>query len=301
VNKMQEKDRNKGSGILGVIILTLLILNTIFWTPLILIFAVLKFIMPIPVLRSFITRILTGIAILWMKYNNTGVERVIGVKIDCEMPEGLSRDKWYLLVPNHQSWIDIVILQKLFTGKIPVPKFFLKSQLIWVPVLGIAWWALDYPFMKRYSKQFIEKNPHLKGRDMEKTVKACEKYKNIPVTVINFVEGTRYTEEKAEKQNSPYKHLLKPKAGGIGYVFTAMGDYLDSILSVTIIYPENSSRKLWDFMSGRMKNFRVIIDEIEVTDDLKGNYMMDDAYRMHIQSWVNDLWEQKDKYFMKKG
>ena len=120
--------------------------------------------------------------------------------------DGLARHEWYLMTSNHQSWADILVLQKVTNRRVPSLKFFLKQELIWVPLLGLAWWALDFPFMKRYSRAQLEKRPELKGKDMETTRKACEKYAHYPVSVMNFFEGTRFTEEKHRQQNSPYRH-----------------------------------------------------------------------------------------------
>ncbi len=290
---------NRGSALLGTTVLFLLVFNTLFWFPFILVLSLFKLLIPIKFVRKFINFTLDNIAQLWVYYNSAGIKKIIGIEVDTDIPSGLSREKWYLIISNHQSWIDIVILQSIFTGKIPMPKFFLKSQLKWVPVLGLAWWALDYPFMKRYSKKLLEKKPHLKGKDMENTIRACNKFRDMPVSIINFVEGTRYSEKKSILQNSPFRHLLKPKSGGIGYVFTIMGEYLTGVLNVTIVYPENSSKKLWDFMCGRIKYFKVYIEEIPFTDNLKGNYLEDDNYKSEIQNWINEIWQRNDSHFKK--
>ena len=81
--------------------------------------------------------------------------------------EHLRRDGRYLVLANHQSWVDIVVLQDVFNRRIPFLKFFLKQQLIWVPVLGLAWWALDFPFMRRYTREELERHPEWRGRDVE--------------------------------------------------------------------------------------------------------------------------------------
>jgi 1-acyl-sn-glycerol-3-phosphate acyltransferase len=203
---------------------------------------------------------------------------------------------WYFVISNHQSWSDIVILQAVFNGKIPFLKFFLKQELKWVPLLGIAWWGLDFPFMKRYSADFIKKNPHLKGKDIEITKKACEKFNIMPVSVMNFIEGTRFTEKKHERQKSPYKNLLKPKSGGAGFVFTAMGNIINSIVNVTIKYPEKDTN-FWHFLCGRITKVELFIERIAVTDDLIGDYVSDPQYQERFKVWINDLWERKDKVF----
>ena len=75
---------------------------------------------------------------------------------------------------------------------------------------------------KKVTKKVLKKKPHLVSRDLERTKMACEKFKDFPVTILNFLEGTRFTTEKKIKQNSPYTNLLKPKVGGFAYALAAM-------------------------------------------------------------------------------
>ena len=160
----------------------------------------------------FFDTVLNSISHFWIRGNNTALMLTRKITWLVRGTDTLEKNKWYLVISNHQSWTDIVVLQKILYGRVPFIKFFLKKELIWVPVLGMAWWALDFPFMKRYSREFLEKNPHLRGKDIEITKKACAKFRHMPVSVMNFVEGTRFTGEKHNRQNSPYRNLLKPKS-----------------------------------------------------------------------------------------
>lgn len=277
----------------GAISLLMLAANTIVMCMPLFIFAILKFIIPIDGWRRFCTKILNGIANTWVWNNNTLVAMTKRIRWDVRGLEDLRRDNWYLVVSNHQSWLDIVVLQKVMHRKIPFLKFFLKKELIYVPLLGIAWWALDFPFMKRYSKDFLRKKPHLKGKDLETTKKACQKFKTIPVSVMNFVEGTRFTCEKKNKQQSPYKNLLKPKAAGMAFVLGAMGEQLDKILNVTIVYP-NGYKSLWDFLCGKIKEIKVNVETLPIKKDILGDYSEDDEYRKKFQDWLNTMWSEKD-------
>ena len=203
-------------------------------------------------------------------------------------------DKWSVILVNHQSWVDILVLIKVFYRKIPPYKFFIKKQLLWMPLMGPCFWALDYPIMERYSKEFLEKNPHLRGKDLEATRKACEKYKYLPVTIINFPEGTRFTPEKQKKRHSRYRHLLNPKAGGTSLVLYAMGNMLENIIDVTITYPEKVPG-LWDFFCGRIRRIIVDAKRMDMQPQLSGNYSTDMAYKKYFQKWLNRLWEEKDQ------
>lgn len=203
------------------------------------------------------------------------------------------------MISNHQSWVDILVLQRIFNRKIPFLKFFLKKELIWVPFLGLCWWALDFPFMRRYTKSFLAKNPHLKGKDLETTRNACEKFQYKPVSVMNFIEGTRITPQKHARQKSPFEKLLKPRAGGIAFVLSAMGHQLHKLVNVTIHYPDGIPT-YWDFVCGKVKKIHV---EVAVTPvaDLFNNNVFNDGYfddpqqRARFQQWLNQVWQHKDQ------
>ena len=278
----------------GVITFLYLAGNTMFWCMFLLLATVFKAIVPVDGWRHFWGRISNRIATAWVMFNNLGILLTKTTEWEARGLEDLRMNGWYLVISNHQSWLDIVVLQKVFARRIPFLKFFLKQQLIWVPLLGQAWWALDFPFMKRYSREYLKKYPERKGKDLETTRRACAKFKQIPVTVMNFVEGSRFTMEKAKDQRSPYSRLLKPKAAGIAFVLGAMGEQLSSILNVTIDYP-GGEKSLWAFMCGRVRRIRVVVETIPITPELLGDYFQDKDYQERFQLWVNNLWDQKER------
>lgn len=228
-----------------------------------------------------------------MYCNNLFIDLLKKVEYKVQGIETLAIDEWYLVMANHQSWVDIIVLQKIFHNRIPFVKYFLKRELIWVPILGLAWWAMDYPFMKRYSAEFIKKYPHLKGKDLEMTRRYCEKFKDKPTSIINFVEGTRFTNEKHKRQNSPYRHLLKPKSGGISFVLSAMGEYINKIIDVTIVYPDGAE-SLWSFLCSSRTQIHVQINVFPIDQGIIGDYFNDEAFRDNFQKWINNLWSKKD-------
>ncbi len=256
--------------------------------------ALVKFLIPIKKVRVVTDYILNMISTYWISVNGIISSTLTNTKWEVNDFGTLKMKEWYLVISNHQSWVDILVLQKIFNKKIPFIKFFIKKQLLFVPILGFAWWALDFPTMRRYKREEIEKNPKLKGKDLEETKKACERFKNIPVSIMNFVEGTRFTKEKHKKQNSPFKHLLKPKAGGIAFVLSAMGGNLNKILDVTISYPTKKVT-FWDYMAGKVDKIKVNVKLRDITHDLIGDYFNDSEFKKSFQSWLNDIWEEKDK------
>jgi 1-acyl-sn-glycerol-3-phosphate acyltransferase len=278
---------------IGTFAFTLLVMNTVFCALMLFPMAGVKFLMPTKGAKKAVSAILNELGLGWIARNN--LIMAITKRINWEVTglEGLDPNGWYLVISNHQTWVDIFVLQKVMHRKIPFLKFFLKKELIWVPIMGPAWWALEFPFMKRYSKEFLKKNPHLEGKDTEITIKACERFKDIPISVMNFVEGTRFTRAKHDKQQSPFRHLLRPKAGGIAFVLYAMGKYLNQIANVTIIYPEGP-KTFWKFLCSRECDVRVHVEMLPVTHDLLGDYEKDPAFKDSFQDWLNRLWSAKD-------
>ena len=278
----------------GTLSFLVYVVNTLFWIIPILIFSLLKAILPIAPWQKAMSYLLDNSATGWVGVNTLNQKLFLSTQIEVKGLEGISQKDWYLVVSNHQSWVDILVLQRLLNGKIPFLKFFLKKELIYVPVLGLAWWALDFPFMKRYSQAFLKKNPHLIGSDIETTRKACAKFKHKPVSVMNFIEGTRFTDAKHSKQNSPFDHLLRPKAGGIAFVLDAMGEYLQKLVNVTIYYP-NGIPTFADFIFGRVKRVVVDIKVTPIDKKICGDYFNDKEFKQNFQRWVNELWLDKDQ------
>lgn len=289
----------KISGVMrGVLSLVFYTVNTLFWSSLILTLSVLKLFIPDGNFKNRYRRVLNAMAGCWISVNSFNQKLLGATTMTVYGDRGLDTKGKYLVLANHQSWVDILVLQRIFHRKIPFLKFFIKKELFWFPFLGQTWWALDFPFMKRYSKQLLQKKPHLKGKDLEITKKACQKFRTTPVSIMNFVEGTRFTPVKHEKQQSPYQNLLKSKAGGIGYVMGAMGDQLNAILDVTIVYPKGL-KSFWAFVCGSIREVRVNVRKLPVTPDLIGNYSEDKSYQERFQRWLNHLWEEKDRGIQK--
>ncbi|PZQ16561.1 MAG: acyltransferase [Rhodanobacter denitrificans] len=256
--------------------------------------ALLKVALPVAPWRRGLSRALVAVAESWIAVNSALMATLGGTRIEVDGLDGLRRDEWYLVLCNHQSWVDIPVLQSVFNRRIPFMRFFLKRELIWVPVLGLAWWALDFPFMRRYSRAELERRPELRGKDIEATRQACERYRDLPVSVMNFVEGTRFTPAKHAGSGSPYRHLLPPRAGGVAFVLETMGDLMQAVLDVTVVYPQGRP-SVTDLLSGRVRRVRVVVRRLAVPiDRLDGGYERDPQARARFQAWINELWRDKD-------
>ncbi|MCM2280925.1 MAG: acyltransferase [Bdellovibrionaceae bacterium] len=285
---------------LGVVTFACLVLNTLFWGLLIYLVLPLKIFAPTPAFCRRVTRVMVQFGESWIAINCLGLAwlhriewRVSG--LETVVPADSTGAKSYLVIANHRSWVDIVVLQKIFNRRIPFLRFFLKSQLLYVPILGGAWWALDFPFMKRHSREVLARHPEKRAEDYESVRRAGKRFRGTPVSVLNFLEGTRWTAEKQAAQGSPYRYLLPPKAGGLAFVMEAMGDQFDAILDVTIHYSQ-ATVSLWDLLSGQIRRIDVHVRSIPVPQDLfSGRYLEDALVRDRVQTWVRSLWLEKDR------
>jgi 1-acyl-sn-glycerol-3-phosphate acyltransferase len=286
--------QRSGSTIKGVVTITLMAINVVFWCTLLFTVALLKAVVPVGAWRRWTSRGMTAIAEAWIGTNNAIFRLMGSLPLDTRGLEGLSIREWYLVVSNHRSWVDILVLQAVFNRRIPFLKFFLKQQLIWVPFLGLAWWAIDITFMRRHSPENLEKHPEKRGEDLDVTRRACEKFRLIPTSVMNFVEGTRFTERKHAAFKSPYRHLLPPRPGGTSFVLSAMGGMLHSMLDVTIAYT-GQTPTFWDLCCGRLGTVTVDIRRRPIDERMAaGDYAGDPAFRARFKEWLAGLWTEKD-------
>jgi 1-acyl-sn-glycerol-3-phosphate acyltransferase len=273
--------------VLGALVALTVALSTTLLFSLMIPLALLKLVVPWTPLRRLADHGLNALATLWITINSGWMALVGRTRWDVRGLEGLNPRGWYLVVSNHQSWVDILVLQRTLSRRIPFLKFFLKRQLIYVPVIGLAWWALDFPFMHR-------KGGAAGREDLERTRAACEKFKRVPTSVINFLEGTRNTPAKHAAQQSPYRHLLKPKVGGVAIALATLGDRFDALLDVTIVYPDGPPT-FWQLLSGQVRQVVVDIRRQPIPAALTaGDYATDPAMRGQVQDWINGLWRDKD-------
>ena len=236
----------------------------------------------------------------WINSNNAMIDNILPRKDwRISLPDDIHIKGKYLLMSNHQSWVDTSIVQYISENRLPLTRFFTKFELIYIPVIGQAFYFLDFPMMRRHSKEAIAKNPALKGKDIEEAKRACALLKGKPFTLLNYLEGTRFTPSKRDKQQSPYRHLLKPRAGGLSLAISALGDDIDGILDMTIVYPDGVPT-YGDLWKGNIKRLGVDVRHIKMPDDLfaavqNGGYETDEAIKAEMFDWVEQIWQQKDK------
>ncbi|GEA13512.1 acyltransferase [Alteromonas sp. KUL49] len=280
------------SPLVFVVHTTLQIANLALWGGLVIIFGLIKLLPLGQKVRLFWNGLMHAFMFSFGKVSVFFIRVFNAVDIECAVHGELSKNKWYLIIANHLSYLDIVLLIEFAANRIPAPKFFLKKELIWLPFVGLAAWALDMPFMQRYTRAYLEKHPEKRGKDLETTKASCEKFRTVPTTVINFVEGTRFTEQKHLAKQSPYQHLLPPKAGGVSFTMGAMGHLFTNVLDISLLYPENKKHPMMAMLSGTMT--KIIID-VNVTPVPETQVVESGpTAREQIQKWLNNLWKNKD-------
>ncbi|WP_165309933.1 acyltransferase [Vibrio ziniensis] len=273
----------------------LVIVNTTICSVAICFIAIVKLLLPTQKWKAYATQMADKAMWLWATVNARLLAVSNPVQWDIEGGEDLKKAGWYLLISNHLSWTDIVVLCAVFKDRIPMPKFFLKQQLLYVPFMGMACWALDMPFMRRYSREYLLRHPEKRGEDLKTTRRSCEKFKFHPTTVVNYVEGTRFNPKKQKSTRSSYQHLLPPKSGGIAYTLAAMGEQFESIIDVTLAYPDNVDKPFRDILMGRMQRIVVRVRVLPVDENVSGDYFNDKPYKRQFQQWLGDVWQDKDE------
>ena len=208
--------------------------------------------------------------------------------------EKYDMNKWYMAMSNHQSWADIFVLLTVANKKIPLLKFFMKKELWWIPFVFLANKTLNMPFVNRHSKKAIEKDPSLRTKDYENTLKSCKRFLRAPSTIFSYAEGTRFTSEKHKAQNSKYKNLLQPKIGGMATALSAMPE-IDTLINFSVVY-KSKKRSAWSFLNGEMKDVKVFIKSYKIPENLKNrNYGSDHLYREEFKEWIEEIWDEKDR------
>ena len=279
----------------GVLVFSAITVNTIFWFVPLFLFSIVKLVVPVASFRQRLSRILMWIGEYWIDGNAVIISAACDKRIEIRGLDGLRRDGWYLIASNHQTWVDVIVLQTVFNRRIPFLKFFIKQQLIWFPFLGIAWWALDMPFMKRHSTSYLARHPEMRGKDLETTRNACRKFRSTPTSVINFLEGTRFSADKRESRKSPYTRLLPPRAGGFAVAVGSMGELFDAMLDVTLVYRDGVPQ-FWQMCCGHPVHVVVDIRQRPIEPWLiEGDYERDREFRRRVHVWLGGIWQEKDE------
>ncbi len=278
----------------GILATTLVALNTIVVCVPLFVIAALRAVSPAGLKRWLSRKLDHWIIDGWVATNRAcfGLLRLCNVTVEWQDAEQLDRARWYLVISNHQSWTDILLLQTSLYGHIPPIKFFTKRELIWVPFIGLAMWLLGFPYVRRMTKEQAAKRPELVRADRDATLAACEEFRKHPTTVLNFLEGTRFTPTKHARQQARYQHLLNPKIGGLSYVLSGLSEELHRLVDVTITYPHGTPT-FWEFMKGKCPDAHLLVQCREIPPEIRSK-VDDGEQRRVLAPWIEALWREKD-------
>jgi len=257
--------------------------------------ALVKRLVPVPSITSACRSIITWIAGRWMDVLVGLFRRCLDTRMELngELPN--DRHRSYVVVCNHQSWSDVPVLLHLLHGRVPFFRFFLKHGLIWLPLVGQAFWALEYPFVRFPSRELLQRHPERRGENLRAAKQACEHLGDQATTLVNFPEGALFSRERHAEQRARFHHLLKPRAGGTALALATLGDRLDALIDVTLDFPEGPP-DLARFVTNRVGRVRVDVRRIEVPRAvLHGDYENDPDFQRRFQNWLNEIWREKDR------
>lgn len=273
--------------------------NLVFWIVPLFILAWFKLLIPSPPVRSFMYRMMTGIYRLAVWADDQLLWRVMGIRLEVRGLKALQSDKFYLVISNHQSWADILVLQSVLNFKAPIPKFIVKKELFYMPLVGLICWAYDYPFVKRYTRADHRRRPQRRGEDREVLRRTLKRFHETPGSIVNFAEGTRYASAKARSRQSPYRFLLSPKVGGIHVILQSMGDRLHDILDLTVAY-DCLKCNFWHFLSGKCRRVVVELRHISPEEAFKRDRgHLNTLLAAEVADWINGIWDEKDRALLR--
>lgn len=207
--------------------------------------------------------------------NSFWMFHVVGVNIEIEgtLPDHPAP----IIISNHQTWMDIPVLHgAITTGKGPILKFLIKRELLWVPIIGWICYALNFPRLNRGQGDGAR----------QKDYAAIQSFSQSLTTergaLLIYAEGTRFTEEKRIRQESPYQHLLNPRPGGLKIALdNAPTD--TPVVDVTIVY--NGERNFWRCLGGSTKQIKVVFR----------NYSSSEI--IDVREWLRERWQEKEAFF----
>ena len=280
--------------LLGILMACGLGLNLGFMCLYLYVLVLLRFLVPLPAWRRHLSARIDAVIDHAVDVDRLLMDRRLLGDVDViwEGRERLTRDKWFLLLPNHQSWVDIILLQNLMRTHVPPLKFFNKQVLIWLPLVGLAMYFLGFPYLRRYSRQALERRPELRKKDQESMRRAMEIFEKQPTGIMIFAEGTRFTDEKHAAQGSLYKHLLNPRTGGVATVLGRFGERLEAVLDVTIVYADGRPG-FWDFLCGRMGKATFAVRVLPVPE-FATDQLDETQLRQATHDWLDEVWRTRD-------
>src|SRR5687767_12389527 len=104
----------------GMVLLTA---NTVLHVPPLLLVAVVKAVLPVRPIRRACDWLLMAIAASWIGINTALIRGFTSTRFVVEVDARLRADGHYLVLANHQTWVDIPVLQAALNRRVPLLRF----------------------------------------------------------------------------------------------------------------------------------------------------------------------------------
>lgn len=268
----------------GVVSFAILFCYTLVGCASVYVLALAQLLCPVPHWRRRIRGANDDVITAWVFLNEKMCHLFRWIRIESTLPNNLAtRKDWWIIASNHQSWADIVILEIVFRKLAPPIKFFTKRELIWVPFLGFGLWLLRFPYVRRGKREKGQSRQQVQHKNRQELQRAERQFHERPISLLLFLEGTRFTPVKHAQQRPVYQHLLRPKLGGLAFSLEALADDVDRIVNVTVNY-EGAVPGFWQFLCGRCSHVSVHVETIPLTA----------SFNQNLKKEVMKLWEEKD-------
>lgn len=261
--------------------LLFIISNLMFWMPALLLMSLLRLAWPAG--RPFLSRGMARVYRLAVLVDDWWLQKVLRVQWN-QPCSGLDRQGRYLVLANHRSWTDILLVQSVLTHRGPIVNFLVKRELIFVPIIGLIMWAFEFPMLRRRSLP-TENEYTRRLSDRQAVLEACTVVQESPAALLIFPEGTRFTELKRQRADTEFQHLLPPRPGGFTTAFGALSEDLSGVIDLTLILPKSIS--FWTFLSGRIRDLRIDARFFEPAELPESED--------ELTAWIVERWQDKDR------
>lgn len=171
-----------------------------------------------------------------------------------------------IIVVNHRDMSDILLIMMLAMGKGRIwdLKWFVKDVLKYVPGIGWGMLFLDCVFVKRNW-----------DADKDKIHSTFSKFQThrIPIWLISFVEGTRFTQAKKIRSQEHAKerglpildNVLLPRTKGFVATVQGLSGYASAVYDLTIGHT-GPVPSLWQIMTRKVNLFHMHVKRYPIED-----------------------------------
>lgn len=225
---------------------------------------------------------------LWWGWCTSTVKILHGIRLEVtgdQLTPEMKKENSVVIL-NHQTMADITVLLMYAKdqGRLGDLKWYVKDVLKYVPGIGWGMVFLDCLFIKRNWTDDKDK--------IQAVFAKVIKY-SIPVWIISFLEGTRFTQAKKErsqayaaKQGLPIlNHVLIPRTKGFVATVQGMENHIQAVYDLTIGYV-GKTPTLRDWVKGYVKEVHLDIKRFPISTLPKDE--------KSLSQWALERFQQKD-------